>query len=66
MLIVPTLTSKDVIEFRSRLGLTQTEFALRYDIPLTTLRNWEQGLAKPLISRPRIELYNELLKENRC
>lgn len=32
---------------RRALGLTQEEFALRFQIPLGTLRDWEQGAAKP-------------------
>lgn len=32
---------------RRALGMTQEEFATRYHIPLGTLRDWEQGRAKP-------------------
>ena len=32
---------------RRALGLTQEEFALRYDIPLDTLRDWEEERSKP-------------------
>ncbi len=32
---------------RRALGLTQEEFALRYRIPLGTLRDWEQGRTEP-------------------
>jgi putative transcriptional regulator len=32
---------------RRALGITQEEFALRYHIPLGTLRDWEQGRAEP-------------------
>ncbi|MEQ1818575.1 MAG: helix-turn-helix domain-containing protein [Terricaulis sp.] len=32
---------------RRALGLTQQEFSARYQIPLGTLRDWEQGRAKP-------------------
>jgi putative transcriptional regulator len=32
---------------RRALQLTQEEFAARYHIPLGTLRDWEQGRAKP-------------------
>ena len=32
---------------RRALGLTQEAFAARYHIPLGTLRDWEQGRAKP-------------------
>ena len=32
---------------RRALGLTQEEFAAQYQIPLGTLRDWEQGRAEP-------------------
>lgn len=32
---------------RRALNLTQEEFALRYHIPLGTLRDWEQGRSEP-------------------
>ncbi len=32
---------------RRALQLTQEEFAIRYHIPLGTLRDWEQGRAEP-------------------
>ena len=32
---------------RRALGLTQEEFALRFHIPLGTLRDWEQGRTEP-------------------
>jgi putative transcriptional regulator len=32
---------------RRALGLTQEEFARRFQIPLGTLRDWEQGAAQP-------------------
>jgi putative transcriptional regulator len=32
---------------RRALGLPQEEFATRYQIPLGTLRDWEQGRAEP-------------------
>src|ERR1700722_5810384 len=32
---------------RRALGLTQEEFAMRFRIPLGTLRDWEQGAAQP-------------------
>ena len=32
---------------RHALELTQEEFAVRYHIPLGTLRDWEQGRAEP-------------------
>jgi putative transcriptional regulator len=32
---------------RRALGLTQEEFAVRYQIPIGTLRDWEQGRTEP-------------------
>ncbi|HZS82474.1 MAG TPA: helix-turn-helix domain-containing protein [Stellaceae bacterium] len=32
---------------RRALGLTQEEFAARYEIPVGTLRDWEQGRKEP-------------------
>jgi putative transcriptional regulator len=36
-----------VARLRRRLGVAQIVFADRYRIPLTTLRNWEQGVCEP-------------------
>jgi putative transcriptional regulator len=33
--------------FRRALGLTQEGFAARYHVPLSTLRDWEQGRTEP-------------------
>jgi len=32
---------------RRRLGLSQAEFSQRIDVPLETIRNWEQGKRSP-------------------
>ncbi len=32
---------------RWQLGLSQSEFAKRYQIPIGTLRDWEQGRSEP-------------------
>ena len=34
-------------EIRELIGDTQSEFALRYNIPLRTIQNWETGTRKP-------------------
>lgn len=33
---------------RSRLGMTQEEFAEMLGVPVGTLRNWEQGIREPV------------------
>lgn len=37
----------DIKALRERLGLSQEEFALRYGLDVSTLRNWEQGRSTP-------------------
>jgi putative transcriptional regulator len=37
----------DVSEVRRRMGLSQTQFALKFGFPPATLRNWEQGRVRP-------------------
>jgi putative transcriptional regulator len=39
---------------RRALALTQEEFAIRYHIPLGTLRGWEQGRAEQIKQRKLI------------
>jgi putative transcriptional regulator len=34
----------DVRAIRTRLGMTQQEFAMRFGFSINTLRHWEQGL----------------------
>jgi putative transcriptional regulator len=37
----------DVREVRTRMGLSQAQFASKFGFPPATLRNWEQGRARP-------------------
>ncbi len=37
----------NIREIRKKTGMTQKSFAEVYDIPLSTLRKWEQGEASP-------------------
>ena len=37
----------NVSEMRANLGVTQREFAARYNIPLRTVQNWEAGVRQP-------------------
>ena len=39
--------SVDVKAIRKKLGLTQSEFAMRFGFSLGTVRNWEQGHRGP-------------------
>lgn len=37
----------DVRKVRRKMGLSQSQFAARFGFPPATLRNWEQGRARP-------------------
>jgi putative transcriptional regulator len=37
----------DVSQLRHRMGLSQSQFATKFGFPPATLRNWEQGRARP-------------------
>ena len=37
----------DVRKVRLKMGLSQAQFATRFGLPTATLRNWEQGRARP-------------------
>jgi putative transcriptional regulator len=37
----------DVREVRHKMGLSQAQFATKFGFPPATLRNWEQGRARP-------------------
>lgn len=37
----------DVYKVRRQMGLSQTQFALKFGFPAATLRNWEQGRVRP-------------------
>ena len=40
-------TAKFARQVRRRLGLSQLELSRRIDVPLETIRNWEQGKRSP-------------------
>jgi putative transcriptional regulator len=40
----------DVRKIRKRLGLSQDVFALRFGIPVATIRDWEQRRRKPEVA----------------
>jgi len=37
----------DIREVRQKMGLSQAQFATKFGLPPATLRNWEQGRARP-------------------
>jgi len=37
----------DILKVRRGMGLSQTQFALKFGFPPATLRNWEQGRVRP-------------------
>lgn len=44
---VDRISPDSIAAVRSRLGLSQTQFARAFGISLDTLQNWEQGRRKP-------------------
>lgn len=46
-------------ELRNKTKLSQTQFAKRFNIPVATLRDWEQGRRKP--PNYVIEMINKIL-----
>ena len=39
--------NQNIKEIRESIGISQSTFAKMYGIPLSTLRNWEQGINSP-------------------
>lgn len=37
----------DIRELRRDMGLSQSQFAVKFGLPPATLRNWEQGRSRP-------------------
>lgn len=37
----------EIVNIRNSLGLSQQEFSFLFHIPITTVRNWEQGRSNP-------------------
>lgn len=52
----------NIREMRTRLGDTQSEFAMRYKIPFRTIQNWETGVRKP--PEYMINLLEQRIKED--
>ena len=45
---------QEIKELRKELGLSQNQFAWYFGIPVSTIHNWEQGIAKPPRYVPRM------------
>ena len=54
--------SVNVREMRKALGITQSEFAVRYNIPFRTIQNWETEQRKP--PEYILDLLEKLIKED--
>lgn len=50
----------DVKALRAKIGLSQAEFAVRFNISLRTLQKWEQGETKP--AGPAVSLLDIISK----
>ncbi len=50
----------DVKELRAKIGLSQAEFATRFNISIKTLQKWEQGDTKP--TGPAVSLLDIISK----
>ncbi len=69
---VHTVEVPDVRAIRQGLHMSQEKFALTYRIPLSTLKNWEQGRRQPdapaaaylqVIARRPVEISDALMED---
>lgn len=59
--VVHNLDAVDIKNIRSKVGMTQTEFAFAFGISVSTLRHWERGDRNP--AGPALVLLNIMEKE---
>lgn len=59
--VVHEFTPIDVKNIRTKIGMTQIEFASKFGISVSTLRHWERGDRKP--QGPALVLLNVVAKE---
>ena len=59
--VVHNLDSVDIKNIRTKVGMTQTEFADAFGISVSTLRHWERGDRNP--AGPALVLLNVMEKE---
>jgi len=58
---VHKFTPVDVKNIRTNIGMTQNEFAFKFNISVSTLRHWERGDRK--LQGPALVLLNVVAKE---
>ncbi len=59
--VVHDFDAVDIKHIRSRVGMTQEEFAITFGISVSTLRHWERGDRSP--SGPALVLLNVMERE---
>ncbi len=59
--VVHKLNAVDIKNIRTKLGMSQNEFASSFGISINTLRHWERGDRKP--QGPALVLLNIVAKE---
>lgn len=59
--VVHDLDAVDIKHIRSRVGMTQEQFATTFGISVSTLRHWERGDRSP--AGPALVLLNVMEKE---
>ena len=55
-------TKQRIKELRKSMGLSQTQFADKFDIPVRTLQQWEQGRSEPPVYVIKMMSYILLLE----
>ena len=59
----------NIVDMRRKLGMSQSQFASKFNIPVKTVQKWEQGLSTPPVYVPEliqrvIELEDKLKLED--
>ena len=56
--------SDRIKDLRKKTGLSQSKFSAKFEIPVRTLQQWEQGISAPPDYLVRMMAYIMLLEEN--
>ena len=56
--------SERIKELRKKTGLSQSKFSSKFEIPVRTLQQWEQGISAPPDYVIRMMAYIMILEEN--